>query len=177
MTAARIPTQPTIEKRVVSTRANALAERLEEGARALYAFASTLTDEEWMTPISARDGRTVGVIVHHVGSMYPLEIQLAQTIADGKALPGVTMDDVDAINAAHAQQFAGVTRAEALAFLRANSTSAAAALRGITSEQLDRATTAPLYYGAPITCQFMIEDHALRHSYFHLARIRRAVKR
>jgi hypothetical protein len=25
---------------------------------------------------------------------------------------------------------------------------------------------------APLTCQFFIEDHALRHSYHHLARIR-----
>src|SRR5438477_468760 len=35
MTAARIPTQPTIEKRVVSTRANALAERPDDGAALL----------------------------------------------------------------------------------------------------------------------------------------------
>jgi hypothetical protein len=26
---------------------------------------------------------------------------------------------------------------------------------------------------APLTCQFMLEDHAVRHSYHHLAAIRR----
>jgi len=34
-----------------------------------------------------------------------------------------------------------------------------------------------LSYGAPMTAQFVIEDHALRHSWHHLARIREAVNR
>jgi hypothetical protein len=28
---------------------------------------------------------------------------------------------------------------------------------------------------APLTCQFFIEDHAMRHSYHHLAKIRGAI--
>ena len=50
------------------------------------ALAAALTDDEWQTRIPA-DGRTVGVIVHHVASIYPLEIQLAQTLANGKPSP------------------------------------------------------------------------------------------
>jgi hypothetical protein len=30
-----------------------------------------------------------------------------------------------------------------------------------------------LYDDAELTCQFMLEDHAVRHSYHHLARLRR----
>jgi hypothetical protein len=30
---------------------------------------------------------------------------------------------------------------------------------------------------APLTCQFMLEDHAVRHSYHHLAKIRAALGR
>ncbi len=67
------------------TRAHALADRLEQGTRALAAFASALTDAEWRTPVP-KDGRTVGVIVHHVASVYPLEIVLAQTLAAGEAV-------------------------------------------------------------------------------------------
>ena len=168
---------PTTEKRIVSARANALAERLEEGARALYAFAKTLTDEEWRTPVSATDRRTVGLVVNHVALMYPLEIEFMQIIADGKPLPGVTMNDIHAINAQQATEYAGVTKVEALERLQVNSMKAAAAIRNLTSDQLDRATPAPLYYGAPITCQFMIEDHAMRHSYHSLGKIRAAVGR
>jgi hypothetical protein len=32
------------------------------------------------------------------------------------------------------------------------------------------------YADAPLTCQFFIEDHALRHSYHHLAKIRAALR-
>ena len=41
-----------------------------------------------------------------------------------------------------------------------------------TDEQLDTAAPFSLSYGAPMTAQFVIEDHALRHSWHHLARIR-----
>ena len=77
-----------------SQRANALANRLEEGARALATFASALTNAEWQTR-TPKDGRKVGVIVHHVANMYPLEIQVAQTLAGGKPVAGVTWDAVN----------------------------------------------------------------------------------
>jgi hypothetical protein len=66
-------------------KAEALAQRLEAGARALAAFAGTLSDAEWRMPFGATDERTIGVIVHHVASIYPLEIQLAQVLASGQA--------------------------------------------------------------------------------------------
>lgn len=160
----------------VRTRSGMLAERLEEGARALAAFASRLTDAEWQTALIT-DRRTVGVVVHHVANMYPLEIQLAQTVASGTPVEGLTYADVDAINAAHAVEKAGVTRAEAIdAVLRA-SAAAAAAIRSLSDADLDRAAPVSLYDGAPVTCQFVLEDHAVRHSYHHLATIRAAVRR
>ena len=89
-------------ERSASQRANALAERLEQGANALATFASALTDAEWQTPVP-KDGRKIGVILHHVASMYPLEIELAQLLAGGKPVTGVTMDAVNEINARHAK--------------------------------------------------------------------------
>ncbi len=152
-------------------RSNALAERLEQGAKALAALASGLSDAQWRTAIP-KDGRTVGVVVHHVASVYPIEIELAQTLAAGKPVIGVTMDDVHAMNAGHAKQNASVTKDAALEALRANSEGAAAAIRALSDAELERAAPASLYSGAPITCQFMLEDHAVRHSYHHTARIR-----
>ena len=156
-------------------RADALADRLEQGARALATFASALTDAEWQTRIP-KDGRKVGVVVHHVATMYPLEIQLAQTLAGGKPVTGVTSDVVDEINAGHAKEYDAVTKEAALDLLRRNSTAAAAAIRALSDEELDQAAPVSLNSDAPLTCQFMLEDHAVRHSYHHLARIRRALK-
>jgi hypothetical protein len=159
----------------MSQRTNALAERLEQGARALAGFASALTDAEWQTRLP-KDGRKVGVIVHHVATMYPLEIQLAQVLAGGKPVTGVTWDDVHAMNAGHAKEHDAVTKEVALDLLQRNSTAAAAAIRALRDEELDQAAPLSLNSDAPLTCQFMLEDHAVRHSYHHLAGIRGALK-
>jgi hypothetical protein len=158
----------------MSTRANALAERLEQGARELAAFALTLTEAEWRGRVPG-DGRRIGVVVHHVGYMYPIEIQVAQTVAEGQPVVGLTWDDVHAINAGHARENDAVTRDEALDLLQRNSAAAAAAIRALDDEQLDRAAPVSLNADAPLTCQFVLEDHAVRHSFHHLAKIKAAV--
>jgi hypothetical protein len=157
-------------------RANALAERLEQGAQALASFAEGLTEAEWQTRIP-RDGRKIGVVVHHVASMYPLEIEASLTLAAGKPVTGMTSDVINEINARHAGENDAVTKQGALELLRRNSTAAAAAIRALSDEQLDRAAPVSLYADAPLTCQFMLEDHPVRHSYHHLARIRAALGR
>jgi DinB superfamily len=159
----------------MSRRSNALADRLENGARALISFASTLTDAEWQSRMP-KDGRKIGVIVHHVASVYPVEIQLAQTVAGGKPVTGVTPADIDAMNAAHAKEHDSATKEETLDLLRTNSAAAAAAIRALSDEELDRAASVSLYSDAPLTSQFVLEDHAVRHSYHHHARIRWAVQ-
>jgi hypothetical protein len=161
----------------VRSRAELLANRIEEGASRLGAFAEDLSDAQWRTPISATDRRTVGVIVHHVASMYPIEIDLARTVASGKAAPEVTWELVAEINARHAEEQAEVTKAAALELLRRNSRGAAAAVRAFRDEDLDGSAPVGLSSGAPVTAQFIIEDHALRHSWHHLAGIRRVVGR
>ena len=90
----------------VATRAELLAARIEEGAARLADFAEALSEKEWRTPVGThgRDKRPIGVIVHHVASVYPIEVDLAK-----------------------------------------------------------------------VTAQFVVEDHALRHSWHHLARIKAAV--
>ena len=122
-----------------------------------------------------KDGRKIGVVVHHVASMYPIEIQLASLLAAGQPITGVTWDAVDTMNRDHAKENDGVTKEAALALLATNSAAAAAAIRAFTDEELDRAAPVSLNSDAPLTCQFMLEDHAVRHSYHHLARIRAAL--
>jgi hypothetical protein len=159
----------------MSQRSNALAERLEQGARELANFASKLTDAEWQTHIP-KDGRKVGVIVHHVATVYPLEIQLAQAIAEGNPV-GVTWDAVHKMNAGHARENDAVTKEETLDLLRRNSAEAADAIRALNDEQLDQAAPVSLNSDAPLTCQFMLEAHAIGHNYHHLALLRAALKR
>ena len=152
-----------------------LARRLELGALALEAFANSRTESEWQSRVPG-DGRKIGVVMHHVASAYPIEIELAQTIAGGQPIEGVTGDVVNKMNAEHAKEHDRVTKEEALNLLRHNSALAAAAVRAFTDEDLDRAAPVSLNANAPLTCQFIVEDHALRHSYHHLERIRAALE-
>jgi DinB family protein len=156
-------------------RAHELADRLEQGAHALAQLVTALTDAQWHIRV-LRDGRTIGVLVHHVASVYPLEIQFAQAVAAGLPVTGVTLHDIDEMNATHARMYEGVTKEAALDLLRCNSAAAAAAIRAMSDEQLDRAALVSLYGNAPVTCQFVVEDLVVRHSYHHLASIQKALQ-
>lgn len=160
----------------MNKRSEALAARLEAGATALATFAGALSEAEWSTRLP-KDGRKIGVVVHHVGNMYPVEIQLASLLASGQAITGVTWDVVANINRDHAKENDGISKESALALLKTNSAAAAAAIRALSDEQLDRAAPVSLNSDAPLTCQFFLEDHAVRHSYHHLAGIKAAVGR
>jgi hypothetical protein len=159
----------------MSTRAEALAQRIEQGAEALAAFAQGLSDAQWRT-VMPRDGRQIGVIIHHVASVYPIEIQLATELAKGNRIEGVTWDGIADMNAKHAHEHGSASRQDTIDLLRRNSRTAAAAVRAFTDEQLDRAAPVSLNADAPLTTQFFIEDHALRHSWHHLAMIKKALQ-
>lgn len=159
-----------------SNRADALAGRIEQGAQALADFVGSLSEAEWQM-IVPEDERTVGTLVHHVASAYPLEIDLAYGIAAGQAIAGVTWAAVAQMNAQHAQQHSASSKQDTLALLRQNSKLAAERVRQLRDEQLDGAAPVSLNANAPLTVQFFIEDHALRHSFHHLANIRNALGR
>ena len=103
--------------------------------------------------------------------MYPIEIQFTQVLAAGQPITGATWDAIATINREHAKANDSVTKEAALALLAKNSAAAAAAIRALSDDELDRAAPVSLNSDAPLTCQFFIEDHPVRHSYHHLDRI------
>jgi hypothetical protein len=160
-------------------RAEQLAARIEQGAAALASFVEHLSDAEWKTPVGngAGDRRPVGVVVHHVAAVYPIEMELVQAIAAGNAVTEVTWEAVAQLNRTHASEHAQTSKAATLELLRRNSREAARTARALTDDELDRAAPFSLSYGAPMTAQFVLEDHPVRHSWHHLARIRAALGR
>jgi len=160
-----------------SSRAESLAARIEEGTARLAAFAEGLSNAEWHTAMSGTDQRSIGVVVHHVASMYPIEIDLARAVASGRSVSDVTWQVLAELNAKHAQDNAQVSKSATLALLRQNSREAAEAVQAFTDPELDNAMPFSLSFGAPMTVQFVIEDHATRHSRHHLTAIRKAVGR
>ncbi|HMG95245.1 MAG TPA: DinB family protein [Gemmatimonadaceae bacterium] len=114
--------------------ADALADSLEQGARALADVASALTTSEWQAHVP-RNGSEIGAMVDHLASVYG---QLTQTIAGGEPVAGVTGKSGDETNAGHAEEHDSVTKEAALDLLRRNSSAAAAAIRALSDEELDQ---------------------------------------
>lgn len=158
----------------MSKRTESLAQRLEDGVRQLADLARSLSDQQWQTRVP-HDNRKIGVVVHHVGTMYPIEISLAQQLAKGEAVEGVTWAKVHEMNADHARSFDAVTKTEALDLLQRNGAAAAAAVRAFNDDELDTAAPLSLNSDGPRTCQFMLEDHAVGHAWHHLLKIRGAI--
>jgi SAM-dependent methyltransferase len=158
-------------------RAEVLADRIEEGAFRLAQFADRLSEQEWRAPVpeGGKPGRTVGVIVHHVASIYPVEVDVARAIAAGNTVTQVTWEKINELNGKHAAEHSGASKEETIELLRKNSGDAAAAVRTFTDAELDRAAPFSLSFGAPVTAQFVLEDHAVRHSWHHLARLRKVL--
>jgi hypothetical protein len=159
----------------MTTRAERLAQRITQGADALAEYAQKLSDAQWSTVVPS-DGRQVGVIIHHVASVYPIEVHLASEVAAGKPITGVTWAAVAEMNAKHAHEHHAVGRHDTIDLLRRNSRAAAETVGTFSDEQLDTAASVSLNADAPLTAQFLIEDHAVRHSWHHLARIKAALQ-
>ena len=159
----------------MSKRAQALADRVEQGARELMAFVENCSEEEWQAIVPVEE-RSVGVLVHHVASAYPVEMDLVKVLASGQAVVDVTWDMVDSMNAGHADKQASCTKEEALELIQRNSTSAANDIRELSDEQLDKAAPVSLHWDAPLTTQYFVEQHPLSHPFAHLESIRDALK-
>jgi hypothetical protein len=159
----------------MGARAEALARRVEQGAMELHAAVQACSEADWET-ICPNERRSVGTLVHHVAVAYPAEMQLVRVLAAGQPIADITWDSADRMNAQHAAEHANPDKGETLTLLRTNSAAAAAAIRALTDELLDRAATVSLHDDAPLTTQYFIEQHPFSHAYSHLASIRTALR-
>jgi hypothetical protein len=158
----------------MSKRAEALADRMAHGHQELATLGESLSPAEWQT-YCADEERTVGVLIHHVASMLPAELDLVKVLASGQPITGVNRDSVDEMNLRHAQEHRDCSQQETLDLLRRNSGLVVGAIRELSDEELDRAAPVPLHADARLTTQYFIEDHPLGHAYHHLAGIRVAI--
>jgi uncharacterized damage-inducible protein DinB len=155
-------------------RAEVLAERIAQGHRELIAFVEACSEADWRTDCP-NEGWTVGVVVHHVASMLPAELDVIKTVASGQPVISVTAELVDQINAQHAKEYADCSREETLDLLRRNSALVVSAIREMSDAELDQAAPVSLHSDAPVTAQYLIEDHPLGHAYDHLTSVRAAL--
>merc|ERR1711920_986800 len=105
-----------------------------------------------------------------------IEVELAQRLACGQDIIEATKEGIDQMNAEHAIQNANVEKDITLKLLVKNSQIAAESVSQFSDDELDSSGKVSLNANAPLTAQFFIEDHALRHSFHHLAKIKATIE-
>jgi len=114
------------------------------------------------------------VTAHHIASSYESATRIIKTIAAGQALPHFTPEMLDEMNARHAREFAGCTKAETIALHREGAAAAAAAVRGLSDAEL--AETGTVFAGMPpVSAELLIKRILLAHIDAHFGSIRKTI--
>ena len=157
----------------MEARGEAFAKQLEAKAVEANALLEGLTDADWKKTTAA-EAWTVAVTAHHIASSYESATRIIKTIASGEALPHFTPEMLDEMNARHAREFAGCTKAETIALHREGAAAAAAAVRGLSEAEL--AETGTVFAGMPpVSAEHLIKRILLAHMDAHFGSIRKTI--
>jgi uncharacterized damage-inducible protein DinB len=161
------------EEETMGAKGEAFARQFEAKVEEATAFLETLSDADWKKTTAAEKW-TVAVTAHHIARSYEAVTHIIKTIAAGQALPHFTPQMLDEMNAQHAEEFAGCTKAETIALHKKGAAVAAAAVRGLSDAEL--AKTGPVFTGLPsMSAEEMVKRALLDHVDEHFGSIRKTI--
>jgi len=149
----------------MSKRAKDLSKRIESFKDEVITFVENLSGEEWNSMCDLEQW-TVGVTARHLGAAHFGIFKLLGMIVQGKELPQLTMDQINATANEDARKHSDCTRDEALEHLRKNGAELAAFVAGLSDEELDRKGNMPAFGGEATVNQvigFVIFNSAQEH--------------
>jgi Mycothiol maleylpyruvate isomerase N-terminal domain len=158
---------------VMGAKGEAFAKQFEAKVEEATALLEKLTDADWKKTTAAEKW-TVAVTAHHIASSYESATHIITTIAAGQELPHFNREMLDDVNAQHAKEFAGCTKAETIAVHKKAAASAAAAVRGLSDGEL--AKTGTVFTGMPpVSVEELVKLILLGHVDAHFGSIRKTV--
>lgn len=157
----------------MGAKSEALARQFEAKAQEAMATLERLGEADWKK-VTAAEKWPVGVTAHHLAGAFEPISNMIQTVASGQSVSGLTMEMLDAMNAQHAKEHAGCTKAETIALHRRGTATAAAVIRGLSDDQLARSGTVLLGV-PPMTAEQLIVNGLLNHTDEHYGSIRKTV--
>jgi PhnB protein len=156
-------------------KSEALAKQFETKAAEAMATLEGLTDADWKKMTQA-ERWSVGVTAHHLAGVLEPIAAMVEAVAAGRSVEPFSMSTIDEMNAGHARDYAGCTRAETIELLRKGVATASAAVRRVSDDQLSRSaqvvTDVP-----PMTVDQLIAGGLLGHIDDHFGSIRKTVGR
>jgi len=156
-------------------KSEALAKQLEAKAAEALATLERLSDADWKK-VTQAEKWSVGVTAHHyAGALEPIA-GMIETVASGRSFAPFAPGAIDEMNAAHARDHAGCTRAETIELLRKGTAVAATTVRALRGDQL--AKSAQVMAGIPpMTVEQLITGGLLAHLDEHFGSIKKTVGR
>jgi hypothetical protein len=150
-----------------------LAKEFEAKSRDALATLEKLGEADWKK-VTEAEKWPVGVTAHHLaGALEPIS-GMIKAVAAGQAPGDLSMEMLDEMNARHARDFAGCTRAETIDLHRKGSATAAATIRGLSDAELAASGTV-LKGLPPMTAEQLIAGALLGHIDEHYGSIRKTV--
>ena len=150
----------------MSQRTKELVERFTAFNNDFITFVENCTDEDWQK-VCGGEQWAVGVVAHHVAAGHFGAINFVKMIVAGEAIPEITMEAIDQMNAQHAKEHANCTKDEVLALLRENGSAFAGYLEGLSEADLARTGYLALI-GGDVSAQQLIEMVILQSGGEHL---------
>jgi len=157
----------------MGTKSEALAQQFEAKSRDALATLEKLSEADW-TKVTEAEKWSVGVTAHHLASVLEPISAMIRAVAAGQSPGDLSLEMLDGMNAQHAKDFAGCTRAETIELHRRVSVTAAGTIRGLSDAEL--ATGGAVLKGMPpMTAEQLIARGLLAHIDEHYGSIRKTV--
>lgn len=157
----------------MGAKSEALAKQFEAKVQEATKVIEGLSEADWKKTTTAEKW-SVGVVAHHMAMAHAGLSGIVKTIAGGGSISDFSKKKLDDMNAAHARDFAGVTKSETLQLHRDNAAAAAAVVRGLGDADLARSGTVMKEMPA-VTAEQMVTGGLIRHIDEHVASIRATV--
>jgi hypothetical protein len=155
----------------MGAKSEALAKQFEAKVQEATALLEKLSEADWKETTAAEKW-TVGVTAHHIAGSYEPVAHMVETLAAGQALPHFTPQMLDEMNAQHAREHAGCTKAETIALHKKGAATAAALVRSLSDEQLAKSGT--VFAGMPpMSAEELVRRGLLNHADEHFGSIRK----
>lgn len=155
----------------MGAKSDTLATRFEAKAREAAAVLETVSDADWKK-VTEAEKWPVGVTAHHLAGAFERVAAIATALASGQSRGDFTTRMLEEMNAQHAREHAGCTRAETLALHRKSAAAAAAMVRALSDEQLAK-SVAVFTDVPPMTVEQFLTRALLGHIDEHVGSIRK----
>jgi hypothetical protein len=157
---------------MMSARAESLAKRVEQANNSLLEAVEATNDGQWKAKVA--DGEwPQGFAGYHAAASIGSISGMVQALASGQPFTPISMDQIEAGNAATFKEHADCKKDEVLGMIRANSPASVQMVRGLSDEELDRKVS--LLIGGPeMTVEQVAEMLLVGHTMGHTESIVKA---